>query len=343
MMIGEFLIIIVYFIYRFFQSKESQRIEQNEAKKKGKDINFNKFLYAIPAVLDTCGTTFNFFGLVYVTASVYQMMRAFMIVITAILSRIFLGRRYYRHHFLGIGLIIFGLGIVGTASVIHTSNSGGIDTVQPVGFIFLFIAQCFAATMYVTEERLFQKCYSHPLQAVGLEGLSGCSILLILIPFLNLIPATTIYSKSGQIKFAPFGVVESLPYTLAQILNSAELFWLVIGSILSLGIFNWCGISVTFYLSSSSRAVVDPTRAITIWIFSILFGWEDFIIWELIGFLFYTTGMLTFNEIIRFPIFGLNEYTKEKLEARAKEQSANQTNKEENLLLNDKDPDAKAK
>jgi len=41
-----------------------------------------------------------------------------------------------------------------------------------------------------------------------------------------------------------------------------------------MGMFNWCGISVTFYLSSAARAVVDPTRSLFIWILSILLTWE---------------------------------------------------------------------
>jgi len=59
---------------------------------------------------------------------------------------------------------------------------------------------------------------------------------------------------------------------------------LVIGSILSMGVYNFSGISITLYLSANSRAVVDPTRAMFIWFFSIMFGWEHWITMQFIGF-----------------------------------------------------------
>lgn len=52
-----------------------------------------------------------------------------MIVLTALLSRLFLERKYYRHHFLGLILIIIGLCLVGTFSFLHSKNSGKGDKV----------------------------------------------------------------------------------------------------------------------------------------------------------------------------------------------------------------------
>lgn len=42
---------------------------------------------------------------------------------------------------------------------------------------------------------------------------------------------------------------------------------------MSMGVYNFSGISITLYLNANSRAVVDPTRAMFIWFFSILLGW----------------------------------------------------------------------
>ena len=64
---------------------------------------------------------------------------------------------------------------------------------------------------------------------------------------------------------------------------------------MSMGVYNWSGISITLYLSANSRAVVDPTRAMFIWIVSILLNWESWITMQFIGFLFSTSGMLIFN------------------------------------------------
>lgn len=86
-------------------------------------------MYAIPAIFDTTGSTLNFFGLIHVTASVYQMMRTLMILLTTLFSKLFLRRKYYRHHLLGLWSIVVGLTLVGTFSYLDTKKSGSEDQV----------------------------------------------------------------------------------------------------------------------------------------------------------------------------------------------------------------------
>jgi drug/metabolite transporter (DMT)-like permease len=56
-------------------------------------MNASPFLLAIPASLDFAGSTLMFIALTMVPASVYQMMRGFINVVTPILSIIFLKRK----------------------------------------------------------------------------------------------------------------------------------------------------------------------------------------------------------------------------------------------------------
>ena len=57
------------------------------------------------------------------------MMRGLIVVITALMSVIFLGRKQYRHHLVGVFLIVFGVAIVGAVSIVaesdETDSSGG--------------------------------------------------------------------------------------------------------------------------------------------------------------------------------------------------------------------------
>ena len=86
-------------------------------------------------------------------ASIYAMLRSMSVIITCILSIIFLKRVFYRHHWTAVGFIVCGVFFVGIAALLwkdstHTSSS------QALGIFLLVIAQLFAGGMYVTEEKL---------------------------------------------------------------------------------------------------------------------------------------------------------------------------------------------
>ena len=54
-------------------------------------------------------------ALTMVAASVYQMLRGMKVLITALLSIIFLKKKLYRHHWTSVGVIFIGLILVGIA------------------------------------------------------------------------------------------------------------------------------------------------------------------------------------------------------------------------------------
>jgi len=47
-----------------------------------------------------------------VATSVYQMLRGIVVFVVAIYSLVFLKRKYYSHHLLGLGLILIGISFV---------------------------------------------------------------------------------------------------------------------------------------------------------------------------------------------------------------------------------------
>jgi len=49
------------------------------------------------------------------------MMRGFIVIITAILALVFLGRKQYLHHWLSMASIILGIAIVGVVNIKGTS------------------------------------------------------------------------------------------------------------------------------------------------------------------------------------------------------------------------------
>jgi len=76
-----------------------------------------------------------------IPASVYQMLRGMIIIVTAVMSILFLKRKLFRHHWSSIGVIFTGVALVGVAAVI-ASNSGDANSepINPLGIVLLLIA-----------------------------------------------------------------------------------------------------------------------------------------------------------------------------------------------------------
>jgi drug/metabolite transporter (DMT)-like permease len=63
------------------------------------------------------GSSLMFVALTMVPASVYQMMRGFIVIITALFSVWFLGRKLYIHHWCSLVVVFAGVALVGWVSM----------------------------------------------------------------------------------------------------------------------------------------------------------------------------------------------------------------------------------
>lgn len=141
--------------------------------------NINPLLLAIPAAFDIVGSSLMNVALTLIPASVYQMLRGMIIIVTAVMSIIFLKRKLFRHHWTSIGLIFSGVALVGVAAIM---NSSGGEEVKPLGILLLIISQLFSGGLYIVEEKLLGDYYLDPLKVVGLEGLWGFLMTLVILP-----------------------------------------------------------------------------------------------------------------------------------------------------------------
>merc|ERR1719499_59611 len=71
----------------------------------------------VPAVFDLFATTLAGTGLLWVDASVYQMLRGSLMIFSAMLSIVFLKKRLKGFHYLGLTITTIAVCIVGLASV----------------------------------------------------------------------------------------------------------------------------------------------------------------------------------------------------------------------------------
>jgi drug/metabolite transporter (DMT)-like permease len=143
--------------------------------------NINPLLLAIPASFDIIGSSLMNVALTLIPASIYQMMRGMIIIVTTVMSIIFLKRKYYRHHWTSVAVIFLGVAIVGASPLIHGKSSGS-GSINPMGILLLIVAQLFSGGLYIVEDKLLGDYYLDPLKVVGLEGLWGFLMTLIILP-----------------------------------------------------------------------------------------------------------------------------------------------------------------
>ena len=80
-------------------------------------------------------------ALTLIPASIYQMLRGMIIIVTSAFSIIFLKRKLYRHHWTSVGVIFTGVLLVGVAAVLESKdpNEPG-QQIDPLGIVLLLIS-----------------------------------------------------------------------------------------------------------------------------------------------------------------------------------------------------------
>ena len=330
MFAGEFSVFIAYGFKKWRIAREAAKNPEKakmllspgtqQAGEKQLKMNCNPLLLAIPAFCDFCGSTLMFIALTMVPASVYQMMRGFINVVTPFLSIIFLKRRQYAHHWFGVICIVLGVAGVGAVAMVYDTdtNTGG-----SVGFgiVLILVAQFFTGALFIVEEYFLGDYYLDPMKVVGLEGMWGLMYYMAVLPIMQGI-------KCGGDKLCQFGYLENSAYAFDQMGDNHVIIWLSLGMMLSIAFFNVCGVTTSKVASAAQRATIDTSRTLVIWIMSILLKLEVGHWESIFGFIFLVFGTLVYNEILVLPFFGLDQNTKEKLEERnaAEKRNANYMN-----------------
>ncbi|TNN15680.1 Solute carrier family 35 member F6 isoform 1 [Schistosoma japonicum] len=257
------------------------------------------WIFILPTCCDLLGSTLAGIGLLYIDASIWQMLRGSLIVFAGLLSVVFLKRRLRYFQWTGILITVFGLALVGSKSV-FSGNSVKTTTAHSVIGLILVLAGAFtSATQMVIEEVFLKKRGFHPLQAVGMEGIFGCILMCgIALPVVHFIPGNDLN-----------GSYENVIDAIYQIGNNYVLLGNCIIYVLSIAIFNYCGLSIARCLSSVHRTLIDSLRTALVWICSLILYYgigpaygESFDVgWGLIevdGFALLIIGTLIHNRVL---------------------------------------------
>jgi len=267
-------------------------------------------LVAIPAAFDLVATALCCIGIMYIPASVWQMLRGSALIFCALLSVFFLKRKMYAYNWLGLALCVIGIVAVGLANVMGVSpKHGGEDSSQSTdismmlyGMLLVLAGQVTQAAQVIAEEWLMKDVDLPSVQIIGFEGFWGVLMMIFFVyPLLWLLPG-----QDG-------GHLEDPVDTAVMVSNSGPLMACVITYLFSCGTFNITGIQVTAALSATHRMMLDASRTMVIWAFGLYihyyvdrtskFGeaWNDYSVYQLLGFFVLVTGQAIYGEVLVVP------------------------------------------
>ncbi|KAH6661140.1 integral membrane protein [Truncatella angustata] len=281
---------------------------------------FGILLLALPAISDICGTTLMNIGLLMVAASIYQMTRGALVLFVGLFSVTFLHRRLHAFQWVSLVGAVLGVAVVGLAGAIQpdhrvtpamvgewsaTENPALPDAARAIiGVLLIAGAQIFTATQFVLEEWILERSGIEPMQVVGWEGLFGLAVTLFGMLVLHFAIGRTDAGRYGI-----FDMVEGFRQMTEYKAVLLSSFLIMI----SIGGFNFFGLSVTRTVSATSRSTIDTCRTLFIWIVSLGLGWESFKWLQVPGFALLVYFTFLFNGIVK-PPFKFLEVSDDQLE-----------------------------
>ncbi|KAJ6153181.1 hypothetical protein N7497_007500 [Penicillium chrysogenum] len=272
-----------------------------------------------PSSCDIAGTTLMNVGLLFVAASIYQMTRGALVLFVGLFSVLFLRRRLHLYQWSALFIVVLGVAIVGLSGALFSGDSGhdinqnasvtdvasraliqardvartpeAVQTI--IGVLLIAAAQIFTATQFVLEEWILEHYAMEPIHVVGWEGVFGFLVTVVGMLIMYLIVGRTDAGRYGY-----FDVKQGLHELLANRAVAISSVFIMI----SIGGFNFFGLSVTRTVSATSRSTIDTCRTLFIWIVSLGLGWETFKWLQVVGFALLVYGTFMFNDIVRPPI-----------------------------------------
>ena len=284
-------------------------------------VGLKVFMLALPACCDIAGTTLMNVGLLFVAASIYQMTRGALVLFVGLFSVLFLHRKLYLYQWSALFIVVLGVAIVGLAGAIapnpqaqpepktaiqtsllliraaadhlHATARTPEALQTTLGVLMIAGAQIFTATQFVLEEWILENYALEPLKVVGWEGIFGFIVTVIGMIVLHLAVGRTDKGHYGY-----FDMVEGwreITHYRAVAVSSILIM-------ISIGGFNFFGLSVTRSVSATARSTIDTCRTLFIWIVSLGLGWETFKWLQILGFVLLVYGTFLFNDIVRAPL-----------------------------------------
>ncbi|CAE7877889.1 SLC35F6 [Symbiodinium sp. KB8] len=283
---------------------QSEPLLPEEVKDRGWKI---RALIFLPAMGDLVGSILSFTGLVYISNSTAQMLGSSIIIMVAVNSYIFLGRRYNSIQYAGMFIVLSSLLIVGYAADMAARDKhpqgqpGASASEQAFGMFLCVLARVVNSIQFVLEEKVMGESGLHPFEVTGTEGVYGLLMTAcVIMPILARIPGSDVG-----------GVYENTEDSLLMIQRNGTLDLVLIFYLLGLWGLNALGMMVMKHLGSVFRAVSRNMQALFVWLIDMAlfyglgstgFGygpvgepWNGTASWiQVVGFVFMTVGVFVY-------------------------------------------------
>ncbi|KAJ6232494.1 solute carrier family 35 member f6 [Anaeramoeba flamelloides] len=269
------------------------------------------WLFLLPAICDVFGTSLAGLGLMYTTASVFQMLRGSIIVFSAIIAVTVMRRKLHVYQWTGIFIVTAGLVLVGLSSIKGEKSTRSVNKTL-LGILFILLGQFVSASQFSIEEHFLKnKPDVTPQRVVGTEGMFGTIIMTaIVLPILYYIPGKDNGSQENAIDSA---VMISNNWFLALMV---VLYWL------SIAFYNFFSLTFAKQLSTVHRTLIDTCRTLCVWLVEILIGiskpkygetWSKWSFLQLGGFFLLVLGTAIHHGVLKLDF--LQKHLKKKSKA----------------------------
>eukprot|EP00201_Polytomella_parva_P001449 CAMPEP_0175086198 /NCGR_PEP_ID=MMETSP0052_2-20121109/29103_1 /TAXON_ID=51329 ORGANISM="Polytomella parva, Strain SAG 63-3" /NCGR_SAMPLE_ID=MMETSP0052_2 /ASSEMBLY_ACC=CAM_ASM_000194 /LENGTH=458 /DNA_ID=CAMNT_0016358329 /DNA_START=4301 /DNA_END=5677 /DNA_ORIENTATION=- len=273
---------------------------ENEEEKKTSSWS-ETLLLAIPTIFDLIATILMNVGLLYVTASVYQMMRGAEMLFAAFFAVVFLKRKLNKYHFMGLLCCVCGVVLVGASSLLSGSGSATqtiSKTQMLLGMSLIILSQAVQAAQLTIEDFFMADLDVPGDRIVGYEGLFGVFFtLVIMAPICYYLPG-----PEGE------GFHENIFDTFEMIKNSRALPIVMAVDTVALLMYNLTGMAVTGHLGAVFRTVLETLRTLFVWLVDLILfytplgmgmlgeKWTKYSFVQAAGFVVLVTGTLVYRE-----------------------------------------------
>lgn len=219
-----------------------------------------------------------------IAGSAIQMLRGGKVVLTALLSVAFLGKRLRVYQIFGATAVVFGIALVGMSTSMRLGGAPAAAAVPWKAIGFCVAGELTQSVLWVYQESVLKTYDIAPLQLVGIEGSMGIVVGSIAVGLAH----------------HPFGI-ENVHEAVHQLSHSLPLMICVASLLVSMALFNFSGVGVTKKGGAVHRSIIDVSRSVVIWMVELSVSWHVFTRTQFVGFAVLAFGALVYNHIIVVP------------------------------------------
>jgi hypothetical protein len=326
MFIGELSALVIHRIVPARDDANLQGLLDSVAPARSAKSRLRTFLIlGVPAACDLVSSVMIGVGLLFLHASVWQMLRGSNIIFSAIIQAVTLKRNNEPYTWCGVAIVTLSLVIVGLAAVFATGlSTSGVSTVLTIVSVALtIVGQFLRGVQVVVEDYVLHDIAISPYLVVGLEGLWGfLATTCVIMPIVHFVPS----EQEGN------GIHEDTIDTFMMLGNLPELIGLCILLVIFMFGLNMFGMIVCEITNATMRSIIESTRTVCIWVLQLVLYYalenteygqhhpgigEEWSIWswmQLAGFGLLVTGMFVYNKMVRLPLL---KYDRDVIQASA--------------------------